>query len=278
MSTKGIYTALSGALAQSQQLDTLANNIANVNTPGFKGDRNTFKEYLTVLEKAPDVNTVPRTVASLDSFYDMQGTDKSYVDVSGTFTDHTQGGFKATGNSLDVALEGRGFIEVLTPSGPRLTRKGTMTLSPDGILVTTDGHPVLSRDDSGAPPGSPGATPPQDRIINVNDSGAITFTQQGEIFQNGENLGQLSIVEFDSMDHLKKVGNALYASTDPTIPLSGRPNTGVLQGFLETSNVNIVEEMTKMIQTSRNFESAQRVIKAYDEIDGKLVNEVPKLG
>ena len=110
MSSKGIYSALSGAMAQSQQLDTIANNIANANTPGFKGDKQTFKEYLTILEKAPDVNTVPKIPASIESFFDMQGTDKSYVVPDGTYTDHAQGGLRATGNSLDIALEGKGFF------------------------------------------------------------------------------------------------------------------------------------------------------------------------
>ena len=82
MSGKGIYSALSGAMAQGQQLDTIANNIANANTPGFKADKNAFKEYLTILEKAPDVNTVPRIPASVKSFYDMLGTDKSYVSMT----------------------------------------------------------------------------------------------------------------------------------------------------------------------------------------------------
>src|ERR1700722_3050022 len=145
-------------MAQSQQLDTIANNIANATTPGFKGDKNTFKEYLTVLERAPDVNTVPRIPASIESFYDMQGTDKSYAAVDGTYTDHTQGGVKATGNSLDIALEGKGFLEVLTPQGARLTRKGTLNLAPDGTLITTDGLPVLKKDTTG------GQTPPQNRV------------------------------------------------------------------------------------------------------------------
>ncbi|MDZ4678215.1 MAG: flagellar basal-body rod protein FlgF [Oligoflexia bacterium] len=276
MSGKGIYSALSGAMAQSHQLDTIANNIANANTPGFKGDKNTFKEYLTTLEKMPDVNTVPRIPASLNSFFDMQGTDKSYVSLDGTFTDHTQGGVKATGNKLDVALEGKGFIEVLTPQGPRLTRKGTMSLNAQGVLTTTDGFPVLKRDASNAAPGAPGASDPASRTITVGGGGTITFTQQGEIYQNGESLGQLSIVEYENNEHLKKMGHSLYSITDTTIPRVLNSSTEVHQGFVETSNVNIVKEMTDMIQTSRNFESAQRVIKAYDEMDGKLINEVPK--
>jgi flagellar basal-body rod protein FlgF len=270
MSGKGIYSALSGAMAQGQQLDTIANNIANANTPGFKSDKNAFKEYLTILEKAPDVNSVPRIPASVESFFDMQGTDKSYVTMDGTFTDHTQGGVRATGNSLDIALEGKGFIEVLTPQGPRYTRKGTLSLSSEGMLVNTDGLPVLRKDDGG--------TPATERTITIPDNTPLTFTQNGGIFQNGQSIGDLSIVEFEKNDHLKKIGNALYTSTDPTILPSQTPQTQVHQGFLENSNVNIVKEMTDMIQATRNFESSQRVIKAYDEMDSRLVNDVPKLG
>ena len=258
-------------MAQGQSLDTIANNIANANTPGFKSDKNAFKEYLTVLERAPDVNTVPRIPASIESFYDMQGTAKSYVDVDGTYTDHTQGGMKNSGNALDIALEGKGFLEVLTPQGPRLTRKGTLSLSPEGRLITTDGLPVLKS----SPPGS-NATP-DSRMIDLGPE-AVSFTQQGDIYQNGQNLGKLSIVEFENNEHLKKMGSSLYSNSDPTVPQIVNGGTMVHQGFLETSNVNIVKEMTDMIQATRNFESSQRVIKAYDEMDSKLVNDVPKLG
>ncbi|MBK9294358.1 MAG: flagellar basal-body rod protein FlgF [Oligoflexia bacterium] len=266
MSSKGIYTALSGALAQSHKLDTTAQNIANANTPGFKSDKNTFKEHLTILEKAPDVITVPRVPASIESFFDMQGTDKSYVDVDRTFVDFSQGGLKATGNSLDVALEGKGFIEVLTPQGTRLTRKGIMTLNSKGELVTTEGLHVLQK----------GEGPAEERKIKLNGSENITFNQKGDIFQDAQNVATLSIVEFDNNDHLKKIGHALYAITDDRIKPLANANTQIHQGFIETSNVNIVQEMTDLIQTTRNFESAQRAIKAYDEMDGKLINDVPK--
>ncbi len=266
--SKGIYSALSGAMAQSHQLDTIAQNIANANTPGFKSDKNTFKEELALLERSPDVNTVPRTTASVASFYDMQGTAKSFVDVDGTFTDYSQGGLKATGNHLDVALEGKGFLEVLTPQGSRLTRKGTMGLSADGTLITTDGYPVLKK----------GEGPAEGRQIKLNGREAVTFTNQGEIYQDSQNLGQLSLVEYENNNHLSKIGHALYAVMDSGVPQSPAPQTTVQQGFLETSNVNVVKEMTDMIQTTRNFESAQRVIKAYDEMDSKLVNDVPKIG
>ncbi|MEK7357721.1 MAG: flagellar hook-basal body complex protein, partial [Bdellovibrionota bacterium] len=100
--SKGIFTAVSGAVAQSQKLDTIANNLANANTPGFKRDAQIFKEYLTAYEKEPTTITVPRVPASIESFYDTQGGDKSYVDAAGTHTDFTQGTIKQTGNNLDV--------------------------------------------------------------------------------------------------------------------------------------------------------------------------------
>lgn len=273
MSGKGIYTALSGAMAQSQQLDTIANNIANANTPGFKGDTNTFREYLTTLEKAPEVIQVPRVPASIESFYDMQGTDKSFVDVTGTFTDFTQGPLKPTNNPLDLALEGKGFFEVLTPQGVRYTRKGTLTLSNDGKLVTSDGFPVLKK-------GTPDQDP-QSRVVQFNqgtNAGTLAVTSQGELYQQGQLLGNLGIVDFENTEQLRKVGNSMYANMDPQNPQILNPNVQVHQGFVENSNINVVKEMTDMISATRMFESTQKVIKAYDEMDGKLVNEVPKLG
>lgn len=274
MASKGIYTALSGAMAQGYKLDTIANNIANAQTAGFKGDQPTFEEHLSIIDKAPDVITVPRIPASIESFYDMEGTDKSYVALSGNHTDFGQGGLKATGNSLDIALNGKGFIEVLTPQGPRLTRKGSFSISPDGFLTTTEGYAVLKR---GAGPFTNTDPAAESRKIAVGP-GNVTFTSQGEVFQEGASLGQMSLVEFEDNQHLKKIGNSLYVSSDPNVPRVVNPQTEVMQGFIETSNVNIVKEMTDMIQASRAFETAQRVIKAYDEMDGKLINEVPKLG
>jgi flagellar basal-body rod protein FlgF len=137
--------------------------------------------------------------------------------------------------------------------------------------VTTDGFPVLKRD-------SGGGGDPQGRTITLGSARNVSFTQQGGIYQDGANVGDLSIVEFDNNEHLRKIGNSLYANTDPTVLPVPVPLTQVHQGFIENSNVNIVKEMTDMIQATRNFESNQRVIKAYDEMDSRLVNDVPKLG
>lgn len=268
MSTKGVYTALSGAIAQSQRLDTIANNIANVNTPGFKKDKQVFEEYLTANEKPPALMNVPKVPASIESFYDMQGGDKSFVDTRGTFTDYSQGSLKPTGNRMDVAIEGRGFFEVATPQGVRFQRAGNFTLDGDGKLVTKDGFPVLKSEGSD----------PATRVIRVGGQGEITINDSGEVFEGTQSLGKLSIIDVKNPDHLQKFGHSLYGIKTNANPEIINVTSGVKQGFLELSNVNIVQEMTDMISANRVFESTQKAISAYDSMAEKLVNVVGKTG
>lgn len=269
MSNKGIYTALSGAMAQTQRLDTIANNIANVNTPGFKKDQQVFQEYLTSFEKPQDVMNVPRVPASIESFYDMQGGDKSFVDSKGTFTDFSQGSLRATGNPLDVAIDGKGFFEVSTPGGVRLTRAGNFTLDGMGQLVTKDGFPVLKKAD-GADLAS--------RVIKATGTGPIHIEDNGDVYQGTENLGSLSVVRAKNEDALKKIGNNLYdLKPNLNADLQAMSTPSLKQGFIELSNVNIVQEMTDMISASRTFESTQKAIHAYDQMSDKIVNVVGKV-
>jgi flagellar basal-body rod protein FlgF len=143
MSSKGIYSAVSGAMAQSSRLDTIANNLANVNTTSFKKDRQVFSEYLAANEKPQDVIQAPRIPASVESFYDMQGGDTAYVNPAGTYTNFEQGALKSTGSAMDMAIEGKGFFEVLTPQGVRWTRNGSLQIDGNGRLTTKEGFPVL---------------------------------------------------------------------------------------------------------------------------------------
>jgi flagellar basal-body rod protein FlgF len=266
--SKGIYTAVSGAIAQTAKLDTIANNLANVNTPGFKRDSQLFREYLSAYEKEPGVIEVPRVPASIESFYDMQGGDKSYVDLNGTYTDFQQGSMKQTGNSLDLAIDGEGFMEVQTPHGTRLTRAGALTLDAEGQLVTKQGFPVL-KEGSGDPAG---------RIFKAS-GGRLTVSENGEIFDQTNNLGKLSLVKVTNRDCLQKEGNNLYGFRENLNPQIAPAETAkVVQGFLEGSNVNPIREMTDMIATTRTFESTQKAISAYDEMHKRLVTEVPKIG
>jgi len=270
MSTKGVYTALSGAMAQSQRLDTIANNLANVNTPAFKRDTQTFSEYLTANEKPPTVIQVPKIPASIESFYDMQGGDKSFVDSAGTYTDFSQGSLKSTGNALDVAIDGKGFFEVATPAGVRMTRHGSFNIDGNGQLVTKEGWPVLKAGDVGQAP--------EERIIHVQGNlGAITITEDGGLYEGETPVARLGMVEVADKDTIQKVGNSMYefkSNARPEVTVVKNPS--LKQGFLEMSNVNIVQEMTDMISANRVFESTQKAITAYDQMSDKLVNVVPK--
>ena len=201
MSTKGVYTALSGAMAQSLKLDTIANNIANINTPAFKRDQQVFNEYLTANERPPEVIQVPKVPASVESFYDMQGADKSFVDSSGTYTDHSQGGMKHTGNALDVALSGDGFFEVATTNGVRLTRHGSFSLDGNGQLVTKEGYPVLSS--------APAGTDPASRVIKTNGE-TMTIQDNGDVYLVNNLTAKLSVITVNNKDTLKKIGNSLF--------------------------------------------------------------------
>lgn len=267
MSGKGMYTAVSGAIAQSARLDTIANNLANANTTAFKKDRQVFNEYLTSYEKMPDTMEVPRVPASVESFYDMNGGDKSYVDAAGTYTNFTQGNLKNTGSPLDIAIEGKGFFEVLTPQGLRWTRNGSFLIDGTGRLVTKEGYPVL-RD---------GAQDPTQRSIVIGDRN-VMVSDRGDIYQGENLLGKLAIANFADADQLQKQGNSLYklkenSSAAPT-PAS---EYKLHQGYVEGSNVNVVEEMTDMIAAQRLFETTQQAVKAYDHMDEKLISGVGKL-
>ncbi|MCB0363613.1 MAG: flagellar hook-basal body protein, partial [Bdellovibrionales bacterium] len=233
----------------------------------FKKERQVFNEYLSAYEKLPEVIQVPKIPASIESFYDMQGGDRAYVNAAGSYTDFSQGNLKQTGNLLDLALEGDGFFEVLTPEGPRLTRNGSFTINSEGRLVTKEGHLVLAS----------GNQEPQQRFIQVEGKRNITVSYDGEVFSDGQKVGELSLLDVPDKDGLMKVGSSLYAFK-PNYDQNIQRVTGIKihQGFVEGSNVNLVEEMTDMIATSRAFESTQQAIKAFDQMDSKLVNEVPR--
>lgn len=269
-STRGIYSALSGAMAQAQRLDTIANNIANVNTPGFKRDEQVFKEYLTANEKPPSNLQVPKVPASLESFYDMQGGDTSYVDSDGTYTDFSQGRLISTGGALDVALDGNGLFEVMTPAGLQFTRQGGFMIDGNGQLVTKEGYPVMAQAEPGADPAA--------RVLRINGEGALRIAEDGSVFQGQANIGRLSVVDVAEKDSLSKVGNGFFAFKAGVSPeVTNVQNVNLRQGFIETSNVNIVKEMTDMITATRTFETAKKAIDAYDSINEKVVNQVGKL-
>ena len=276
-----IWVSLSGQVAQQRKVETIANNVANANTVGFKKDQLVFKEHLTALTKGVEDIDIPRKEFSPADFYHTQGAENAMVAIDGSFTIHEQGQFIPTSNPLDVALKGEGFIEVLTPTGIRFTRKGNLSLNRDSELVTDQGYKVLgaleATSESLREPAAINSFPkPEERVLKVPTNSKLTVSLDGELLTRGGVLGKLSIVEFADKHALKKEGNSLFISPDEANILRTDIKTTVNQGFLEGSNVNAIEEMSELIKAHRHFESIQKAINAYDSISGKAANDVGK--
>jgi len=258
-------------MAQSDKLDTIANNLANVDTPAFKRDEQVFREYLTAYEKQPDVIEAPKVPGTVESFYPLNGADKSYVDSAGTSTSFSQGSLQITNNPFDMAIDGDGFFEVMTPNGPRLTRNGSFTLNAQGELVTKQGFPVLTQEQPGQPV--------QNRFIRIGQNAeSWSVSPDGDLMVDNNFVGKLSLLTAENKDVFQKEGASLYKLRETiSSQLIPAKNMRLHQGALEKSNVNIVSEMTDMIKTTRVFESTQKAIQAYDQMNGKLVNDVTRL-
>jgi flagellar basal-body rod protein FlgF len=278
---KNIWVPLSGQVAQQRKVETIANNVANANTVGFKKDQLVFKEHLTALTKGMDDIDIPRNEFSPGDFYHTQGTENAMVAVDGSFTIFEQGTLIPTGNPLDIALKGEGFIEVLTPQGVRFTRKGNFSLNRDGELVNDQGFKVLSAlsisEETLREPASAGSIPgPEQRVLKVPTNLRLTFTNEGDILTKDGLIGKMSVVEFKDKHALRKEGDSLFLTPDEKNINRTRIQTSVNQGFLEGSNVNAIQEMSELIKAHRHFESIQKAINAYDQISGKAANDIGK--
>lgn len=293
---KGIYTALSGGIAKAHELELVSNNLANATTPGFKGDTGTFNEYLMELRRPDTVEGTQREIQALTMMDGRPPGDKSFVEMDAVYTNFQQGHLQQTGRKLDMALEGNGFFEVLTPSGIRYTRQGNFNVSPEGRLVTINGYPVLARNMPAIPQSKAidlstagqvlnTATAPPNPNRNPDDSGQsyidlssgpVEVTGDGFVLQNGRRVAQIAVTEFKEPQWLEKVGNSFFRNVRPENRQDVVTQTQVHQGFLEASNVNPVKEMTKLIEVTRAYESHMQAIKTYQEMDNRTVNEIAK--
>ncbi len=274
-----MWTAVSGAAAQAQAVDIVANNLANADTVGFKKDAPSFKEYLATVERTPGTVDIPRGPITDKDLHPLDGRDQAFVVVDGTHTNFRQGPLRVTNSPLDLALDGPGFVEVSTPNGSRFTRAGSFKLAADGKLVTTDGYPVLASQAGGlaAANAVPGAQGDAARYINLRDRGThLSVTQAGEIYSGDELVAKLSVVEFTDPSKARKIGGALFENKDPA---NAKPaeKTIVRQGVLEGSNVNPIEEMTNLIKANRMFEQDLKALKTYGEMMGRESNDLGKI-
>ena len=278
---KDLWVPISGAIAQQRNVETIANNVANANTPGFKKDQTVFKEYLSAYEKGTDID-LPNKEWAPEDFYRSYGAEKAQVKVDGSYTNFQQGQLTPTNNPLDVAINGPAFFEVMTSNGIRYTRKGNLTVNNNGQLVTDRGDLILKKielPETGSGDDLAGAIQqipkPEERGISL-PQGRVSINREGELFVNNQKVADLSVVEFKDPHSLRKEGNSYFINSDSKNIKTDLVKSTVNQGFMEQSNVNAVEEMSNLIKAHRQFESIQRVIKAYDNVAGKASNEIAR--
>ncbi|MBD66822.1 MAG: flagellar basal-body rod protein FlgF [Halobacteriovoraceae bacterium] len=273
---KNIWVPLSGQIAQQRKVETIANNIANANTNGFKKDQITFKEYMSAVDNpSADIDVPPGEFAP-DDFYRSRGMENSYVKVDGSYTNFEQGALKPTRNKFDMALFGKGFFEVLTPNGIRFTRNGSFSLNAKGELVTAQGFKVLQKitDEQAKDPNFTNDV--NERVINLTGAHKFSVSREGDVYANDSKLGSLSVVEFNDVHAIRKEGSTLYMNNDANNIKRDEVATTVNQGFVEGSNVNAVKEMSELINAHRHFDNIQTAIKTYDSISSKIVNDISK--
>lgn len=251
---RALYTAATGMIAQQTSIDTIAHNMANVNTTGFKKSRVNFQDLLYTTVKAPGGITAAGTTIP-------EGIQIGHgVRPSSVAKLYTPGSFLQTGNELDMAVEGEGFFLIELPDGPAYTRDGSFRQSEDGRLVTVDGFEL-----------SGGITIPNDaRSITIAPDGTVSAMILGDTASSV--LGRLELVRFSNPAGLDaSLGRNLLLETDASgAPLPGDPGQdglgAIAQGFLENSNVQTVEEIIAMIFAQRAYEANSKVIQTSDEM------------
>lgn len=247
---KAIYSPTSGALAQEKVLEIIANNLANVNTVGFKGDSVTFK----LLEPEPEKNyKSPLPPAnykiSMDDVFPLKGNDIAYVGIAGVHRDETQGPAMQTGNDTDMMIEGEGLFAVNTPDGVRYTRNGQLSVGPDGVLMTNAGFPIV---------GEKGSI--------VLKAGKFEVNHRGEVYQNNQLVDRLQLYSFEDSTALERTGFNLWHYSGPDDGRELMQDPAVRQGFLEGSNVNAIKSLTSMIIAHRSYEAYQKAVSNYDKM------------
>jgi len=220
----GMYNLIDGSMTQQLRFETIANNMANSNTNGFKKDIISFYEAL-----------------------DMQ---------SNSSTDFSPGPLRYTGNELDVALSSKGFFKVETPNGLRYTRDGAFSINAEGILVTGNGDTVLG----------------QSGPITL-ENGEVYIGRDGQVVVNNESVDKILVVDFDDPQLLRKEGGSYYSYQGENNGISTEPDAEIQQKYLEGSNVNPTQEIVKMIETYRAFESVEKAIQSIDALTGTMVND-----
>lgn len=239
---KGIYSAASGMVPRMLKQETISNNLANVNTPGYKRESVFLRQ----------LNAAETRASRTESEWQTPMVDKIY-------TDYSKGSLEYTGEPLNFAIDGDGFFVIETPQGEAFTRSGNFHLDQNGILVTSDGLPVLSEGG-------------QIEALEAE----LTIDIDGTIKIDGNAFGKLRLVDFEKPYQLEKMSAGIYRPL-PETNQTELEFTYVRQGYLEKSNVDIIKEMVDMIASYRNYESDQKAIQILDSTVDKAVNQVGRV-
>ena len=234
-----IYIMLSRQMAQFQNMEMTANNIANMNTPGFSAQKMVFNKYL--------VGTGD------DSQKD------AYTDTPNSFRDTSSGPLQQTGNALDLAISGTGYFQVETPLGKRYTKAGNFQMNAEGQVVNVNGYPVLG------PDGGQVTIPAGAKNIEINGV--------GQILVDGKAGGQIGVVEFADQQKMTRLGNSLFDSQEQPTPTQ---TSRVVQGAIESSNVNGVSEMVRVMDISRGVDNSGKFIQTTYDLEEKASDVLSK--
>lgn len=255
---RGLYTAYTGMLNQQKKMDTLSNNLANADTTGYKKEGVTAKTFETQLAiKVKDGS---------NAYIDQQiGKLNLGVKIGENYTDYSQGSYRYTGNTYDLALGGDGFFNIsfMNKEGEqsvKYTRDGNFTIDNEGALRTQDGDYVLG--ESG-------------EIYIPTNAVDVSINKLGEIYADGEYIDTIKITDFEDYNYLKKYGENMYDAVEGAT--EKEPTATIDQGYLEQSNINVVTEMVNMISLSRTYEANQKLIQTMDDALDKSANQIGKV-
>ena len=233
----GIYITLSKQMGMFRDMDVTATNLANVNTAGYNAEKLMFSDYLVKDQKRQD----------------------AYANDPLSWRDTAQGSLRTTENTFDLAISGPGYFQIQTPLGVRYTRSGNFQINGEGTLVTIEGNPVLGAD------GGEITIPDNARNTVINGAGQVTV--------DGEDVGQVGVMEFRDEQAMNRLGNSLYSSNETPLPTE---TSRVVQGAIESSNVAPVSEMVRVMQLSRSTASTAKFIEVMYDLQRKTSSAYAK--
>ena len=255
----GIYVAMTGARNQERRLDTLSNDLANAQTPGFKAQEAIYRQVHN------DVTAMgnPNQAMGMNHPVRFLPEDRLPVVLDERYTKFSQGSLNFTGNDLDLALNGKGFFTVEGPNGPLYTRNGTFMSSKEGVIVDQQGFPLL--DEKGGP------------IVLPESVSKVGIAEDGTVSSGTQVIATLGLVQFENEQALERVGNSNFRVPEGGEAPQALETPDVRQQFLETANVNAVHTMAMLIKTNRVFDMNTRAMQAYKEMDEQAARDVGRL-